>query len=148
MQLIAASVNVLLAAAKHSTLKKSQSFFLDKVATMNGGGGVTRKLSHTTVTTFKTVIKVKLRLKMLEVMRMVVKHWPVRNWEGGRCGSLGSSSCGGGSSLVMMKTWKNIYLQPLWQNLPFWQKFKSLCGIIERSFRSCHHSWTYFVKLL
>ena len=39
MQLIAASVNVLLAAAKHSTLKKSQSFFLDKVATMNGGGG-------------------------------------------------------------------------------------------------------------
>ena len=79
MQLIAASVNVLLAAAKHSTLKKSQSFFLDKVATMNGGGGVTRKLSHTTVTTFKTVIKVKLRLKMLEVMRMVVKHWPVRN---------------------------------------------------------------------
>ena len=56
MQLIAASVNVLLAAAKHSTLKKSQSFFLDKVATMNGGGELE------TVTTFKTVIKVKLRL--------------------------------------------------------------------------------------
>ena len=73
MQLIAASVNVLLAAAKHSTLKKSQSFVLDKVATMNGGGELE------TVTTFKTVIKVKLRLKMLEVMRMVVKHWPVRN---------------------------------------------------------------------
>lgn len=73
MQLIAASVNVLLAAAKHSTLKKSQSFFLDKVATMNGGGELE------TVTTFKTVIKVKLRLKMLQVMRMVVKHWPVRN---------------------------------------------------------------------
>ena len=40
---------------------------------MNGGGELE------TVTTFKTVIKVKLRLKMLEVMRMVVKHWPVRN---------------------------------------------------------------------
>ena len=46
MQLIAASVNVLLAAAKHSTLKKSQSFFLDKVATMNGGGGNSKTVTH------------------------------------------------------------------------------------------------------